>query len=199
MCGAWAVGRARPGLTVKIAYPPSSSVGQRPKPRNAGRRTAPSGSACQVSISASGTGSPLPSRHAVDPERARRVLGDDVRAVRPRQPDRRYGPTVCDGVVMRRGSSSRRRLARRAARCPTGRPSAHCASVASRSNARPSAAAPAGRGTELKIGSYGRTAGRPGSTSGSPAAGGTPGRTARSGCARAARRWGGCPTGTRPA
>ena len=34
MCGAWPP--AAPGLTVRIAHAPSSSVGQRPKPRKPG-------------------------------------------------------------------------------------------------------------------------------------------------------------------
>src|SRR5918999_815474 len=70
MWGAWPSPSA-PGFTVTIWYRPSSSVGQRPKPRkpdpegprgSSGWSKRPSGSACQVSITPSGTGAPAPSR-----------------------------------------------------------------------------------------------------------------------------------------
>ena len=49
-----------PGLRVRMAQRPSSSVPERPKPRKS-PPNAPAGSACQLSTSASGTGSPAPS------------------------------------------------------------------------------------------------------------------------------------------
>ena len=49
-----------PGLRVRMAQRPSSSVPERPKPRKS-PPNAPAGSACQLSTSASGIGSPSPS------------------------------------------------------------------------------------------------------------------------------------------
>ena len=138
MCGACAV-RPRPGLSVTISQPPSSSVGAAPEAAEAPPpKRAVAAPACQVSISASGTGVARAVEHAAaDRDRAlgaaaRRRSGPSGHG----SPIEKYGPTVCDGVVpgiSRRPAGSR---SRRAGRCPTGRRAPTRARCASRSNAR---------------------------------------------------------------
>src|SRR5918997_473453 len=100
----------RPGLSVQMAYSPVS-VCERPKPVKPGYRAAPrgssgwsktpSGSACQVSTIASGTGSPLPSntvpRSQIAPGVSAGTANSPPSQVRPIA---RYGPTVELGVVI---------------------------------------------------------------------------------------------------
>src|ERR671923_2301417 len=107
MCGAWPSPNA-PGFTVTIWKRPSSSVGHRPKPANpdpegprgsSGWSKRPSGSACQVSITPSGTGAPAPSSSTPEMRIAPGVPSGTTRwpsfQVSPMD---RNGPTVCDGV-----------------------------------------------------------------------------------------------------
>src|SRR5690625_47106 len=101
-----------PGRTVRTRQIPSSFVELRAKPRNPGTELAraprgssrwsnrPSGSACQVSISASGTGSPAPSRTVPVIRNEPGVsVGTTSSPSGPQfSPIARNGPTVCDGV-----------------------------------------------------------------------------------------------------
>ena len=152
-----------PGRSVTMRYRPSASVAQRPKPRkpaghapprgSSGWAKLPSGSACQVSTSASGTGSPGPVQHpAADRDRARRGRVDHVRAVRPRQPD---GQERADGLrrgqagrlTVRSAPPARTRSPRgRAARCPTGSPAPIPARSPPGRTGRSAARGPSGRG-----------------------------------------------------
>ena len=73
--------------------------GRRAPRGSSGWSNRPSGSACQVSTSASGTGCPRRPAPGRDHDRARRAVGHHVRAVRPRQPDgkeRPYGLGRCE-------------------------------------------------------------------------------------------------------
>src|SRR5918992_1216635 len=107
MWGAWPSPSA-PGFTVTIWYRPSSSVGQRPKPRkpdpegprgSSGWSKRPSGSACQVSITPSGTGAPAPSRTTPEIRIAPGVPSGTTRWPSVQvSPMDRNGPTVCEGV-----------------------------------------------------------------------------------------------------
>src|SRR5918999_6570893 len=107
MWGAWPSPSA-PGFTVTIWYRPSSSVGQRPKPRkpdpegprgSSGWSKRPSGSACQVSITPSGTGAPAPSRTTPEIRIAAGVPSGTTRCPSVQvSPMDRNGPTVCEGV-----------------------------------------------------------------------------------------------------
>src|SRR5918997_4127771 len=107
MCGAWPSPSA-PGFTVTIWYRPSSSVRQRPKPRkpdpeaprgSSGWSKRPSASACQVSITPSGTDAPAPSRTTPEMRIAPGVPSGTTRCPSVQvSPMDRNGPTVCDGV-----------------------------------------------------------------------------------------------------
>src|SRR5688500_9387611 len=99
-----------PGLTVSSEYRPSGSVALRPKPRKSFQRTAPrgssgwsnrpSGSACQVSTTASGTGTPAPSYTVPAIRNAPGVpSGTTYGPSGHTRPNEKNGPTVCDGVV----------------------------------------------------------------------------------------------------
>src|SRR6202042_378035 len=137
-------GRA-PGRRVMIRYRPPASVGHRPKPRNpepapapgrpaapgprgsSGGAKLPSGAACQVSISASGTGSPAPSSTTPLMVIAPGVPSGTTNGPSGQgSPIARNGPIVCDGVSGRLTGPpppARTRPPRgRAARCPTDSP-----------------------------------------------------------------------------
>src|SRR5690606_17322591 len=105
MCGACS-GTA-PGSSVRIPNSPSSFVGHRPKPRkpgtaplgSSGWSNRPFGSACHVSINASGTGAPSPSVttpriHTAPSVPSSTTVGPSSHG----RPSDRYGPTVCEGV-----------------------------------------------------------------------------------------------------
>src|SRR5690606_26858237 len=105
MCGACS-GTA-PGSSVRIPNSPSSFVGHRPKPRkpgtaplgSSGWSNRPFGSACHVSINASGTGAPSPSVttpriHTAPSVPSSTTVGPSSHG----RPIDRYGPTVCEGV-----------------------------------------------------------------------------------------------------
>ena len=152
----------------------------RPPTGRAGRpggRTGPSGSACQVSTSPSGIDVPGPVVQPPDDgDRAGRVRGHHDTGRPARAADARNGPTVCDGVSPARSFAVRLRLEHGRLRAAQH----DVAAVAEGpfglgqldvERGRPCAARACGSGTELKIGSMRRAAGRPGSTSGSPAAG----------------------------
>src|SRR5918999_6223160 len=107
MCGAWPSPNA-PGFSVTIWKRPSPSVGQRPNPRkpdpegprgSSGWSKRPSGSACQVSITPSGTGAPAPSRTTPEMRIAPGAPSGTTRCPSFQvSPMDRNGPTVCDGV-----------------------------------------------------------------------------------------------------
>src|SRR5918999_3975886 len=111
MCGAWPSPSA-PGFTVTISKRPSSSVGHRPNPAkpdppdvdtaprgSSGWSKRPPGSACQVSITPSGTGAPAPSSSTPEMRIAPGVPSGTTRCPPDHvSPMDRNGPTVCDGV-----------------------------------------------------------------------------------------------------
>ena len=194
--------RRRPGAGLDRADLPAPAVvgGRAPEAAEAvGAVACPEGSACQVSISASGTGSPLAVEHrAGDPDRARAppgtTSGRPATAARSRstgRPSARASSTSC-ALLERR----RRRAAQHDVAAERQRPVGSCRLEVERADHPLARARVVAHRVEDRV--VARTAGRPGSTSASRAAARTRGRRARSGCARAARRCRGCPTDRRP-
>ena len=100
MCGAWSP--TAPGLTVRIAHSPSSSVGARPKPRKPAVSKRPSGPPARSRPARRGSARASPSStRPADPDRAVRARGHDLGPVLHGRPIEKYGPTVWAGVVMR--------------------------------------------------------------------------------------------------
>src|SRR4051812_13839265 len=113
-CGAWgrpSKVRTTPGFTVWTSQRPSGSVALRPKPRNPAVPYSPSGAACHVSTTPSGTGSPSPSssrpRIQMPPWEPTGTTSGPSGHGSTRA---RNGPTVCDGVRPRTGSGIGGRL-----------------------------------------------------------------------------------------
>ena len=149
-----------------IPQPPSGVVGQRPKPRKPGTRPRgssgwskrPSGSACHVSTSASGTGSPAPSStrprtadRAPACPRARRTARPPT-AGRARRTARRSATASSRASRVVLVARRRRRAAQHDVPAVRERP-LRLGGARGRTR-RSSARAPAGSRTELKIGSW---------------------------------------------